>query len=265
MSDEDRTKRTERHIIREERLSRPEKMALEDRATQPGAEYVEVGWRKTAPEDLAQIRRRVDELVGREGRTRPAPPPGRKEDLPAGLRSRIVEAYGSVAYVRLAYSTKDHHVCRVGLREDGRTREIVVLVTPDDVQPADTVETAVDGLPAVHPSRVRIASTQFDPPGHDEGSNLVNEWVEVRNRGDEPVDLTGWRLEDKSGKAYTFPDGFTLQPHASVRVRTGEGKDTDTSLYWGRRAAVWNNQGDTATLVDAEGERVHRVEWAPPA
>lgn len=260
---EDTIKRKERHIIREERLSRPEKMALEEEVAQPGAEYVEVSWRKTAREDLTAIRSRIDALIRREGgpaRERRTTVRGESTDLPPGLRSRITEAYGSaVAHVRLAYSTKEHHVCRVGLRKDGKVREIVVLVTPDDVRPVETVEAAVDELTG----GVVISALQFDPPGPDEGDNLIHEWVELTNRNDEPVDLTGYRLEDRSGHGFEFPDGFILEPGASVKVRTGEGEDTATDLHWGRRAAVWTNTGDKATLRDPEGRFVHHKSWSP--
>lgn len=155
MSD-DTTER--RHLLREERLTREQKMAREAEVAEPGAEYVEVGWQKTASEPLSAIRREVDKLVDRKATPRIHTRVG-DEQLPPGLRSRITEAYGAVAYVRLAYTTRDHHVCRIGLREDGEVRDQVVLVTPDDVRPVSSVEAVVDDLPDLDPA---------EPPSNEE-------------------------------------------------------------------------------------------------
>jgi len=38
-----------------------------------------------------------------------------------------------------------------------------------------------------------------------------------------------------------------------IRVYTGCGTNTDTSLYWCSQGAVWNNSGDTAFLLDPSG------------
>jgi len=102
-------------------------------------------------------------------------------------------------------------------------------------------------------SRIEIVKTQFDPPGKDrvDGKwvNLEEEWVELENKGIEPQDMTGWILRDLANYRYKFPAGFTLQPGAKVKVRTGQGDDTETDLYWGYKRPVWNNDYDLATLV----------------
>jgi len=41
-----------------------------------------------------------------------------------------------------------------------------------------------------------------------------------------------------------------------VTLYTGKGKNTATKLYWGRVAHVWNNEGDTAYLYNAQGKLV---------
>jgi Lamin Tail Domain len=47
-----------------------------------------------------------------------------------------------------------------------------------------------------------------------------------------------------------------LKAHASVKVHTGSGKDTSKNLYWGSTSYIWNNDGDTATLDNANGVKV---------
>jgi len=90
--------------------------------------------------------------------------------------------------------------------------------------------------------------------------DLVGEVVTITNAGDTAVNLTGWTIADEGASStYTFPV-FSLPPGAEVSLHTGEGSDNATALYWGRKTAVWNNDGDTATLADANGTVVSTLE-----
>ncbi|MET0566522.1 MAG: lamin tail domain-containing protein [Acidimicrobiia bacterium] len=93
-----------------------------------------------------------------------------------------------------------------------------------------------------------------DAPGND-NENLNGEWIAIQNEGAAPVDLTGWGIKDESAShRYAFPPSFTLFPRETVTVRTGCGTDFDTDLYWcNQGSAVWNNDGDTAFIVDPNG------------
>jgi micrococcal nuclease len=106
-------------------------------------------------------------------------------------------------------------------------------------------------------AQVVISEIRFDADG-DDNQNLNDEWVRITNRGDSAVDLTGWVLKDTSAThRYPFPSGFVLEVGASVTVRTGCGTDTATDLHWCNQAsAVWNNSGDTAFLLDPDGNIV---------
>ncbi|WP_238392108.1 DUF4350 domain-containing protein [Halorussus amylolyticus] len=87
----------------------------------------------------------------------------------------------------------------------------------------------------------------------EDGETTTDEYVEIRNDDTASLDMTGWTLEDEAGNAYEFPEDFSLDAGATVRVHTGDGTDSDTDLYWGRGSPVWNNDGDTATLYDDSG------------
>lgn len=63
----------------------------------------------------------------------------------------------------------------------------------------------------------------------------------------------GWRLVDAAGHTCRFPDGFELAPGEHVTVVTGAGDDTATRLYWDAGRSVWNNDGDTVTVLAANG------------
>jgi micrococcal nuclease len=118
--------------------------------------------------------------------------------------------------------------------------------------------TACGGPPA-GADALEITGLRLDADG-DDVENLNDEWVDVRNAGDSPIDLTGWRLRDESAShRFEFPDGFVLAPGAQVRVHSGCGPDTTASLHWcAADSAIWNNDGDTAFLVDPSGNLVAR-------
>ena len=106
-------------------------------------------------------------------------------------------------------------------------------------------------------AEVVISEIRFDADG-DDNMNLNDEWVRITNEGASTVDLTGWVLKDTSAShRYSFPSGFVLGAGASVTVRTGCGTDSATDLHWcNEDSAVWNNSGDTAFLLDPNGNIV---------
>ncbi|HKY77417.1 MAG TPA: lamin tail domain-containing protein [Acidimicrobiia bacterium] len=78
------------------------------------------------------------------------------------------------------------------------------------------------------------------------------EAVTVRNGGSVPADLTGWSIHDEGIKhTYKFPAGYSLAPGASVTIRSG-GPAGSGELGW-TGSSVWNNDGDTAHLLNAGG------------
>ncbi|MBA2893510.1 lamin tail domain-containing protein [Nonomuraea soli] len=111
---------------------------------------------------------------------------------------------------------------------------------------------------------IRITKIYYNSPGSpDSGSqrSLNGEYVQIKNVSREKVALDDWTLHDKTkgyGHTYTFT-GFTLKPGKTVTVRTGRGKDTAGTLYWGRGGEgtysyVWNQTSDTAYLRDETGK-----------
>lgn len=107
---------------------------------------------------------------------------------------------------------------------------------------------------------------------HDpEGPDLAAEHVVFNNPTAVAVDLGGWTVHDAAARPhrYTFPAPTLLAAGASLRLWTGRGRDGPADRYWGRRQAVWNNDGDVATLRDPDGvERARFVcdpQRPPPA
>jgi len=110
---------------------------------------------------------------------------------------------------------------------------------------------------------VMFTKVVYDGAGSDRGGNasLNREYVTVKNTTRKSIQLEEWVLRDKTGYRYMFPR-FTLKPGKSVTVRSGQGRDTSTTLYWGRRWYVWNNTGDTAGIYRASDlKKIDTCSW----
>lgn len=110
--------------------------------------------------------------------------------------------------------------------------------------------------------KVEISAVQYDSPGRDDRSrrSLNKEWVELTNTSRRTVNLDGWTLADEDGHTYTF-DHYRLEGRATVRIHTGEGRDTDSDLYMDRRNYVWDNHSDTATLRNDHDRFIDDASW----
>jgi Lamin Tail Domain len=125
----------------------------------------------------------------------------------------------------------------------------------------------------VKPSyRIIIDHINHNPRGKHTLEKLNEEFVVLENEGTEKVSLAGWSLTDETTTGagrhvYKFPQTVTLSPREKVYVHTGPGEDSfekgtppKWNLHWGRHSFVWNNEGDTATLFDAEGNKVDSLQ-----
>ncbi len=96
-----------------------------------------------------------------------------------------------------------------------------------------------------------IGETQPDPPGSDR-DNLNDEWVQILNRSDTPIDLAGWTVRDDT-TGHRFPLTGTLGANATLTVRSGAGRSTESDFFLGETFPVWSNQNETVLLVDPQG------------
>jgi hypothetical protein len=105
---------------------------------------------------------------------------------------------------------------------------------------------------------LRVIFVLADPIDFGEAEG---EYVDIRNYDNSPISMAGWRLEDAAGNGYDFPDDFVLGLDATVRVHQCNGPNDSANLYWGRCSAVWNNDGDTAKLINPFGIVVHEYSY----
>ncbi|CAL9435506.1 MULTISPECIES: lamin tail domain-containing protein [Streptomyces] len=116
--------------------------------------------------------------------------------------------------------------------------------------------------PAQAAGGVKIHHVWFDSPGTDNRSNksLNGEWVQLKNTSSQAVSLKGWVLKDASNHKYVFPN-IKIGAGKYLKIHTGSGTNTASDRYQGRRAYVWNNDKDTATLTKAGGGKVASCSW----
>lgn len=106
-----------------------------------------------------------------------------------------------------------------------------------------------------------IVDINADADGRDD-ENLNGEWAIVENQGTESVDLSGWTLKDESSvHRFTFPSGTTIEPDAALVVFTGCGQTNPPEFFWCDETPVWDNSGDTAFLLDANGTIVDQFSY----
>ena len=97
-------------------------------------------------------------------------------------------------------------------------------------------------------------------PGSQQGDDEIYEFVEIYNRSDAPVDLSGYRLDE--GIAYTFPDGLQLAGGACLIVAVDASSYTAldcTVLQW--ESGRLSNGGEAVRLVDSAGSWIDRVAY----
>jgi hypothetical protein len=103
--------------------------------------------------------------------------------------------------------------------------------------------------------RMRISRVVYDPAGTDTENG---ETITLVNRG-RRAQLQGFVLRDEAGASYRLP-GYRIGSDGSVTVHSGHGSDRRGHLYagWG---FTWNNDGDTARLLDPDGDVVDSCSW----
>lgn len=120
------------------------------------------------------------------------------------------------------------------------------------------------GAGAAGTGPVRISDVRFDGPGDDVQFG-DSEYVELANDGDEPVDLSGWRVADDDGNQVTIADGYRILPNGTFRVFTGPGDNDPSSdrFHAGHDQGYLNNSGgDDLRLLDASGDPVATFRYA---
>jgi hypothetical protein len=108
--------------------------------------------------------------------------------------------------------------------------------------------------------RSAITGIHADAAG-DDRRNRNGEYALVRNTGAAAINLTGWNLSaGDRGQRFSLAS-YLLKKNARVRIHTGRGTTRAGHLFLGSGRPIWNNDGDTATLIDPSKVKVSRYHY----
>ena len=143
-------------------------------------------------------------------------------------------------------STPDHHLWQGG-RIAAILSAALVLVWVPRIARAEALDLAI---------------TEVHYNVFAEGVEAQLEFVELQNRGPQPVDVSGFRFAQ--GLTYSFPQGTVIEPFEYVVIspdpaaaRTAYGIDR----VFGPWLGSLDNGGEILTLVDAGGRLINRVHY----
>ncbi|UQN28523.1 lamin tail domain-containing protein [Brachybacterium kimchii] len=103
-----------------------------------------------------------------------------------------------------------------------------------------------------------IVKIVYDPSGRDTWKNghLNKEYIVLKNTGKKTLSLTGYTLRDNGPQRFRFPKGTKIKPGKTLTIRSGKGKNTSSTLYWGTKSYIWNNTHDTARTYNSKGKKL---------
>ncbi|MFO7633123.1 MAG: lamin tail domain-containing protein [Caldilinea sp.] len=130
----------------------------------------------------------------------------------------------------------------------------------------------VAGEPVTPPTRnLRITEIMYHPPDRGNVPSKELEFIEFKNTGDQPIELSNWQVRD--GIEYTFPIGAKIMPGEFVVL--AENPARFRARYnveaQGEYSGQLSNSGETIELNDAFGRTIVRVTysddngWSPNA
>ncbi|KJS23238.1 MAG: hypothetical protein VR72_02270 [Clostridiaceae bacterium BRH_c20a] len=87
--------------------------------------------------------------------------------------------------------------------------------------------------------------------------DLKEELVEIKNIGNNEVDMGGWRLVSAKGNdEFLFPENFILKSAQAIKIASGPAaSEKENAIVWTNKN-IWNNDGDPGVLYDALGRVV---------
>lgn len=120
----------------------------------------------------------------------------------------------------------------------------------DDDDALVTTQTYPDLTAIPDDSPVSVNVDYASVAAGDDYGNVEQEFVMLFNDADDPLDLTGWRVEDLVGHTYEFPDDYVVDADSGLFLSSGQGDDSEWVLYWGSETPIWNNAGDAMLVYD---------------
>ena len=101
--------------------------------------------------------------------------------------------------------------------------------------------------------RIVVDKMRYNAAG-DDRTNLNDEYLTLINLGPD-LQIEGWTISDASDRVYRFGK-YEWRTGTRIILRTGFGVARGGVFYWKSERPIWNNTGDTATLMDSSGKIV---------
>lgn len=121
-------------------------------------------------------------------------------------------------------------------------------ITPTPTPTQKPTECIVQNFPV---SQLKVCFTDID---YKPTSSPLDEWVTIKNLGNNAVDMEDWRISSDSGNKYEFP-AFTLKTGQTVKVWTKTGTNSSSTLYMNRVTEFWQDNSDCGYLKDSSDPR----------
>ncbi|MFD8521230.1 lamin tail domain-containing protein [Streptomyces capillispiralis] len=122
--------------------------------------------------------------------------------------------------------------------------------------------TAAPAQATEYSSALKVRGVQYDAPGSDSNrcttGNTDEEYLTVKNYSSSTtVNLRGYVVKDAAGNRFVFTANHYLQPGDHVKLRGGNGTDSDryNVVYRDNCNFLWNNDKDTIYLYKPSGAR----------
>ena len=90
-----------------------------------------------------------------------------------------------------------------------------------------------------------------------------DEYVELSNRGNHPVNISGWKITSvgSARQQFTFPANTVLASGKTFRVYTNEVHSETGGFSFASKTAIWNDAGDELNLYDAIGKKISTLAY----
>ncbi|KAH7207886.1 uncharacterized protein BKA55DRAFT_263959 [Fusarium redolens] len=98
----------------------------------------------------------------------------------------------------------------------------------------------------IEDSPVFIAEALVNPPGPDQEPGTPPETISLKNRTQDEIDLSGWKILIKTGDTQILPSGMRIGPNDTMTIQT---------------TVPLSNNGGIITLLNAQGFKVHGVSY----
>jgi hypothetical protein len=143
-----------------------------------------------------------------------------------------------------------------------RKHPVIAVAVTAVTTGALAVVAAAPAQAAEYRSALKIRGVQYDAPGRDSnscaGGNTDEEYLTIKNYSSSAtVNLKNYLVKDKTGNRFLFTANHYLQPGDYVKLRGGNGTDSDSRnvVYRDNCNFMWNNPGDTIYLYKPAGSR----------